>query len=326
MQRDVFICHAREDRAAVAHPLAAALRRHGLDVLIDGQELTPGDGVRARVDEGLARAGWGVLVIGPGFLGMEWPRAELDRLLAREMGPERLIVPLWHGVTAAAVARRSPFLAARLAVDTDQGIDAACEALLALAGRRTPAVGAPEETQRPALAAIWRSLVENPGFSLADLHQHFAHREAYAGQEIGGYTLRGLIGVGASGAVFAAVHARLGRQVALKLFFPFADDLRQVMQSAASRPFAIPGSRRCWITATCASASARRRTWSTSRWTAVRCRSGAAPCRRRATRPAPPVSAPCSLAAWTSPSPRPRRCARHTSAASTARPACRTAT
>ncbi|WP_420126872.1 TIR domain-containing protein [Longimicrobium sp.] len=231
MQRDVFICHAREDRAATAHPLAAAMRRHGLDVSLDAEELAPGDPLRRRVDEGLARAGWGVLVIGPGFLGMEWPRAELDRLLAREMGPERLMIPVWHGVTAADVARRSPLLAARLAVDAGGGIDAACEAILTLAGRRPPAAAPPEEAQRSALPAIWRSLVENPGFSLADVHQHLAHREAYAGQEIGGYTLRELLGVGASGAVFAAVHTRLGRQVALKLFFPFADDLRQVMQA-----------------------------------------------------------------------------------------------
>lgn len=231
MQRDVFICHAREDTAAVAHPLAAALRRHGLDVLLDGQELAPGAGVRARVDEGLARAGWGVLVVGPGFLRMEWPAAELDRLMAREMGPERMVVPVWHGVTAADVARRSPMLAARLAVGTEDGIDAACEAILALAGRRSPAAAVPEEPQRSALPAIWRSMVENPGFALADVHQHLAHREAYAGQEIGGYTLRELVGVGASGAVFRAVHGALGRQVALKLFFPFADDLRQVAQA-----------------------------------------------------------------------------------------------
>jgi hypothetical protein len=229
MQWDVFITHAREDTAAVARPLAAALQRHGLGVWIDGQQLAAGDSVRGRVDAGLARSGWGVLVISRHFLEKEWPQAELDGLLAREPGGERLLIPLWHGVTGADVARRSPLLAARLAVDTDAGIEAAGEAIVAIIGRGSAAT--PPEPQRPTLPSIWRSLVENPGFALADVHQHLADRDSYDGQTIGGYALRELIGVGGSGAVFDAVHRALGRQVALKLFFPFDDDLRVVTRT-----------------------------------------------------------------------------------------------
>ena len=229
MQWDVFITHARDDTDAVARPLAAALERHGLGVWIDGQALAPGDSVRGRVDAGLARSGWGVLVISPHFLRMDWPQAELDGLLAREPGAERLVIPVWHGVTAAEVARRSPLFAARLAVCTDEGIEAACESIAAVIGRGHPS--APPEPQRPTLPSIWRSLVENPGFPLAEVHQHLADPESYEGQSIGGYALRELIGVGGSGAVFDAVHRALGRQVALKLFFPFDDDLRVVTRT-----------------------------------------------------------------------------------------------
>jgi hypothetical protein len=223
MQWDVFITHTRDDAADVARPLAAALRRHGLGVLLDAQSLAPGDSVRRRVDEGLARAGWGVLVISPHLLQGEW-RAELDGVLAREIGGERMILPVWHGVTGAEVARRAPLLAARLAIGTEGGIDAVCEALLAAA---RPA----EEPHRTALPAIWRSMVENPGFSLTEVHQHLAQPESYAGQSVGGFVLRELVGVGGSGAVFRAMHGALGRQVALKLFFPFADEHALVTQA-----------------------------------------------------------------------------------------------
>jgi hypothetical protein len=229
MQWDVFITHAREDTDAVARPLAAALERHGLGVWIDGQALAPGDSVRGRVDAGLARAGWGVLVISRHFLDVDWPPEELDSLLAREPGAERLVIPVWHGVTGADVARRSPLLAARLAIDTDDGIEAACEAIVAIIGRGHPS--APPEPQRPTLPSIWRSLVENPGFPLDEVHQHLADAESYEGQSIGGYALRELIGVGGSGAVFEAVHRALGRHVALKLFFPFDDDVRMVTRT-----------------------------------------------------------------------------------------------
>ncbi|HYR12231.1 MAG TPA: TIR domain-containing protein [Longimicrobium sp.] len=225
MQWDVFITHTRDDAADVARPLATALRRHGLGVLLDAQSLAPGDSVRRRVEEGLARAGWGVLVISPHLLQGEGPRAELDGLLAREIGGERVILPVWHGVTGADVARRAPLLAARLAIGTEGGIDAAGEAVLAAAGRPG------DEPHRTALPAIWRSMVENPGFSLTEVHQHLAQPESYAGQSIGGFVLRELVGVGGSGAVFRAMHAALGRQVALKLFFPFADEHARVTEA-----------------------------------------------------------------------------------------------
>jgi hypothetical protein len=228
MQWDVFITHAREDADAVARPLADALRRHGLAVR--AAALAPGDSVRGKVAEGLSRAGWGVLVLSRSFLQMDWPRAELDALLARELGTERVVLPVWHGVTGADVARRSPLLAARLPIETDRGIEAVCEMIVAAIGRRTPAATA-EEPRRSALPAIWRSLVENPGFSLTDVHHHLAERESYAGQVIGGYALRELAGVGGSGAVFRATHGALGREVALKLFFPFTDDLRTVTRA-----------------------------------------------------------------------------------------------
>jgi serine/threonine-protein kinase len=63
------------------------------------------------------------------------------------------------------------------------------------------------------------------------VHQHLAHPESYAGQSIGGFVLRELVGVGGSGAVFRAMHAALGRQVALKLFFPFADEHARVAEA-----------------------------------------------------------------------------------------------
>ena len=270
MQRDVFISHAREDRAAIAHPLAAALQRHGLDVWRTGRS-SPRATSSARVDEGLARAGWGVLVISAHFLRMEWPRAELDGLLAREMGPERLIIPVWHGVTAADVARRSPILAARLAVDTDDGdrcrvrghprpgrpaaarrggagrgaaVGAAGHLAVAggeprlLAGGRAPAPVPPRGVRRP------------------------GDRRIYAAGAGG----RGCVGRCLRGRAHAAGAAG-GAQALLPLRGRPATGHRRPRSapSAASRPCAIRGSPRCWTTATCASASARRRTWCTSR-------------------------------------------------------------
>ncbi|MEZ5364019.1 MAG: hypothetical protein R2748_17185 [Bryobacterales bacterium] len=56
-------------------------------------------------------------------MGKHWPRQELDGLAARESLGQKVILPVWHGVTEAEVANQSPLLAGRLAANTSQGID-----------------------------------------------------------------------------------------------------------------------------------------------------------------------------------------------------------
>jgi hypothetical protein len=57
MTRDVFISHASEDKADIAHPLAAALKPRGLSVWLDENELSVGDSLRCKIDHGLLNPG-----------------------------------------------------------------------------------------------------------------------------------------------------------------------------------------------------------------------------------------------------------------------------
>jgi len=50
---DIFICHASEDKEAIARPLANALKQAGLDVWYDEFTLTLGDSLRRKIDHGL---------------------------------------------------------------------------------------------------------------------------------------------------------------------------------------------------------------------------------------------------------------------------------
>ena len=119
---DVFISHASEDKQSVALPLADSLERSGLKVWLDRFELRIGDSLRERIDEGLAESSFGVVILSEHFLKKGWPKNELDGLFALEDGGRRVILPVWHGVNKATVARYSPMLADRLAADTMQGI------------------------------------------------------------------------------------------------------------------------------------------------------------------------------------------------------------
>ena len=117
---DVFISHASEDKDEVARPLADALARSGLKVWYDEFELRIGDSLRRKIDQGLARSSFGIVVLSPSFFAKNWPQYELDGLVTREMSGEQIILPLWHRMTKADVIAQSPSLADKLARSTSE--------------------------------------------------------------------------------------------------------------------------------------------------------------------------------------------------------------
>lgn len=120
---DIFLSHASDDKAAIARPLYVALRKARIRVWFDEATLVMGDSLRRRIDEGLARCRFAVVVLSPKFFAKDWPQRELDGLVARENASgEKAILPIWHKVTRSQVARFSPMLADRLAGNSKDGI------------------------------------------------------------------------------------------------------------------------------------------------------------------------------------------------------------
>jgi len=122
MDWDVFICHAWEDKESFVRPLAKALEAKGLRVWFDEFTLTVGDSLRRSIDRGLANSRYGIVVLSPKFFAKEWPQKELDGLASREVSGEKVILPIWHNITAVEVGRYSPTLADRVAVSSSRGL------------------------------------------------------------------------------------------------------------------------------------------------------------------------------------------------------------
>jgi hypothetical protein len=120
---DVFISHASEDKDDFVRPLARGLGDRGLNVWFDEYTLTVGDSLRRSIDRGLAGSRFGIVVISPDFLHKEWPQRELDGLVAREIGGGKVILPVWHNISAEQIRQYSPTLADRLAVSSARGLD-----------------------------------------------------------------------------------------------------------------------------------------------------------------------------------------------------------
>lgn len=119
---DVFVSHASEDKARFVDSFVAALEERGLRVWYDTKEIRLGDDFRKRMDEGLARSRFGVVVLSPGFFKF-WPEAELSALWNQEatFGGTR-ILPIRLDLDHPTMTARSPLLAARAALGWELGV------------------------------------------------------------------------------------------------------------------------------------------------------------------------------------------------------------
>ena len=133
---DVFVCYAFEDREAVARPLATALRERGLRVWFDEMELRVGDRLRRKIDDGLAKCRYGIVVLSQGFFSKHFAKIELDGLTQREQDGRDLILPIWHDVDAGVVREFSPTLADRVALKWQDGIGVVLDGLFQVVSPR----------------------------------------------------------------------------------------------------------------------------------------------------------------------------------------------
>jgi TIR domain-containing protein len=133
---DAFICHASEDKNAVAVPLAERLKAAGYRVWLDRFELKVGDRLLEKIDEGILSSRFGVVILSPQFFAKKWTKRELAGLAAREDAEDRpMILPIRFEISQSQLASLSPTLAAILGVDWSEGIESVMAKLIAVLGR-----------------------------------------------------------------------------------------------------------------------------------------------------------------------------------------------
>ena len=115
---DVFISHAAEDKDAIVRPLAHALRDGGLSVWYDEFELRIGDSLRRKIDAGISRSRFGIVVLSKPFFAKGWPAYELDGLVTMSVSGKQVLLPLWHDISKDEVVQESPSLADKVALRT----------------------------------------------------------------------------------------------------------------------------------------------------------------------------------------------------------------
>lgn len=129
----LFLSHASEDKAFVRQ-LADRLEAEGFEVWLDERNMTLGDSLLAKINEGLRESDYGIVVLSPTFFGKKWTQAELGALMALETATRKMILPIWKDIDVAEVTKLMPTLAERLAVDSKLGLDVVVQSIKSAVG------------------------------------------------------------------------------------------------------------------------------------------------------------------------------------------------
>lgn len=127
---DVFICHASEDKQPFVEGLAGELKNKGVHVWYDEFSLKLGDRLKVKIEEGLQKSRFGVVVVSKNFFKKKWTQDELAVLIQRDSFDRKVILPIWLDVNKEDVDRNSPLLSIHVAARAEEGIDRVVEKIL----------------------------------------------------------------------------------------------------------------------------------------------------------------------------------------------------
>lgn len=115
--RDVFLCHAWDDRKESAKELHDLLEKKGVSVWFSEKDVLLGTSLLREIDKGLAKSKVGIVLVTPKFINRVQNEGiadkELSALLARD-----LLVPIIHNTTFEALREVSPLLGSRSGLST----------------------------------------------------------------------------------------------------------------------------------------------------------------------------------------------------------------
>lgn len=126
--RDVFLCHAWDDRSGPAKELHDLLESRGVSVWFSEKDVALGTPLLREIDKGLAKSRVGIVLVTPALLQRLKAEGIADKELSALLARERL-VPIVHDTTYEALREVSPLLGSR------SGLSTAEDSMASVAGK-----------------------------------------------------------------------------------------------------------------------------------------------------------------------------------------------
>ncbi len=136
--RDVFICHASEDKEAIVRPLVDAFMEAEITCWYDEAEIQWGDSIVAKIDEGLRISRYVLVVLSATFVQKPWPQKELNAALNQEASTgEVRVLPLLVGTKQEQerILSKFPLLRDKLYLSWSSGVGSIVKAMRDRLGR-----------------------------------------------------------------------------------------------------------------------------------------------------------------------------------------------
>ncbi|MHC4144257.1 MAG: toll/interleukin-1 receptor domain-containing protein [Planctomycetota bacterium] len=131
-KKDIFLCHASEDKAEVVTPLVKALDDAEITYWYDQAEIKWGDSITQKVNDGLKISRYVVVILSEAFLPKKWPQRELNSALNVEASDGDVrVLPLLFGSERIRnlIIKKYPLLSDKAYIVWDEGVEAVVEAL-----------------------------------------------------------------------------------------------------------------------------------------------------------------------------------------------------
>ncbi len=121
--RDVFICHASEDKINYVYPLIKELSTVGITYWVDEAEIMWGDDIIKKINQGLQQSKYIIVIITKFFLNKNWPQSELCNALNIEFSRNKnYILPIFC-IDENYVYERYPLLSSKRFIKWESGVN-----------------------------------------------------------------------------------------------------------------------------------------------------------------------------------------------------------
>lgn len=118
-RRDLFLCHAWDDRDGSASELYDRLKSNGATVWFSEKDVALGKQLLREIDKGLRNSRVGIVLVTPALL----KSIEAERIAEKELSvllASGRVIPVAHGTTFEALRDVSPMLASHAGLDTTE--------------------------------------------------------------------------------------------------------------------------------------------------------------------------------------------------------------
>jgi hypothetical protein len=150
IKKDIFVCHASEDKIDIIYPLIKVFDNHGISYWFDEAEIRWGDTLVSKINEGLGISKYIIVILSANFLLKNWPQTEFGAALNVEISSGEIkVLPLLVGSEEEKkeILERYPIINSKKYLTWGSSIDNIVNELLLRLGKRNTYLEKPNKKQ-----------------------------------------------------------------------------------------------------------------------------------------------------------------------------------